>query len=178
MTDGVRTVVKTATNSDMSIIPGGLTGHIQPADLCWNKPFKARYKELYREWTAEGEKSYTRAGNIRAPSKLQCLEWVKKAWAAIEVDVIKRSFKSCGISVKIDGSEDEEIHCTKASGVAAEARAEITKGTAALLAPREAEVESDDPDPFKDIEEDEEELEENEMVIDEDEDDYIEDSDN
>lgn len=100
LTDGVRSVANKSTNSDMAIIPGGLTGHIQPADICWNKPFKEAYKELYGEWTAIGEKSYTQAGNIRVPNKLQCLEWVKKAWESVSQEIVIKSFRCCGISVK------------------------------------------------------------------------------
>ena len=62
LTQNVKNTVQRITNSDMSIIPGGLTGHLQPADLCWNKPFKAAYKELYGEWSTGGEKSRTPAG--------------------------------------------------------------------------------------------------------------------
>ena len=57
LTDGVRT-----------IIPGGLTGHIQLADVCWNKPLREAYKELYSKWTATGDKSYTQAGNLSRDS--------------------------------------------------------------------------------------------------------------
>ena len=80
-----------------------------------------------------GEKSYTQAGNIRAPSKLQCLEWVKKAWESVSQDIVIKSFRCCGISVKVDGTEDKEIHCIKDGGIAAEAFAEISQHTAALL---------------------------------------------
>ena len=134
LTDGVRNVANKSTNSDMAIIPGGLTGHIHPADVCWNQPFKEAYKELYGEWTATGEKSYTQAGNIHAPSKLQCLEWVKKAWESVSQDIVIKSFRCCGISVKVDGTEDKEIHCIKDGGIAAEAIAEISQHKAALLA--------------------------------------------
>ena len=147
----------------MAIIPGGLTGHIQPADVSWNKPFKEAYNELYGEWTATGEKSYTQAGNIRAPNKLQCLEWVKKAWESVSQDIVIKSLRCCGISVKVDGTEDIEIHCIKDGGIAAEAFAEISQRTAALLATDESDSESDD-----DIDEDEGELEENEAVIEDD----------
>ena len=70
-------VVNSRTNSDISLIPGGLTGKIQPADVSWNKPFKTAYKQRYNRWMIEGEKTYTKAGNVRAPSKLLCLQWVK-----------------------------------------------------------------------------------------------------
>ena len=65
-----------------------------------------------------------------------------------------KSFRCCGISVKVDGTEDKEIH-------------------------DESDSESDDP--FKDIDEDEGELEENEAIIEDDaaeEDDPQVDSDN
>ena len=43
MTDFAKAAV-TNTRSDTSIIPGGLTKHLQPADVSWNKPFKEFYK--------------------------------------------------------------------------------------------------------------------------------------
>ena len=49
MTDKVNTHV-TSLGSDMVIIPGGLTSQVQPADVSWNKPFKAAYRELYNKW--------------------------------------------------------------------------------------------------------------------------------
>lgn len=49
------------TKSDISVIPGGLTSLVQPADLSWNKPFKEAYKALYNEWLLNGDKTYTPA---------------------------------------------------------------------------------------------------------------------
>ena len=162
MTNNARNLVSNATNSDATVIPEGLTSHLQPADLCWNKPFKAAYKKLYGEWTATGQKTYTHAGNIHAPGKLQCLEWVKKAWESVQVEVVIKSFRSCGIAVQVNGSEDKEIHRIQDGGIAAEAFEDISRSTATLLASHERESDGDD-DPFKDIDEDEEELE---VVID------------
>ena len=79
MTDKVRKHADKATTTDLAIIPGGLTSQVQPADVSWNKPFKSAYWELYSKWMAEGEKSFTAAGNLRAPEKLLCLQWVKEA---------------------------------------------------------------------------------------------------
>ena len=66
---------------------------------------------------------------MRAPSKLQCIEWVKKAWESVTAEVVINSFKSCGITVKVDGSEDKEIHCIKDGGVAADAFEDISQKT-------------------------------------------------
>ena len=95
--------------------------------------------------------------------KLQVLQWVKLAWEAVSEDVVRKSFRVCGITVNPDGSEDSEINCLKENGVAHDARCEIELETAVLE--RGEQVESGDP--FAD-EEDEDELEENEIVVHED----------
>ena len=116
---------------------------------------------------ATGQKTYTHAGNVRAPSKLQCIEWVKKAWESVTAEVVINSFKSCGITVKVDGSEDKEIDCIKDGGVAADTFEDISQKTAALFS-CEAEIDDCEHDPFEDVAEDEEELEDNELVIEDD----------
>ncbi|CAB4413835.1 unnamed protein product [Rhizophagus irregularis] len=35
--------------------------------------------------------------------------WVKESWDAIDPNIIKRSFKYCGVSNAIDGSKDDLI---------------------------------------------------------------------
>ena len=57
-------------------------------------------------------------------------------------------------------TEDEEIHCLKEGGVAADARESIRRDTATAT-----DTELKESDPFADIEEDEDELEENELVL-------------
>ena len=46
----------------------------QAADVCWNKFFKQRYQELYDVWQKEGEKTFTKGGNQRAPTKVQVVQ--------------------------------------------------------------------------------------------------------
>lgn len=151
------------------MIPGGLTRLVQPADVSWNKPFKEAYKELYSQWMVSGEKSYTPAGNVRAPSKLLCLRWVKEAWSKVSKEVIVKSFRVCGISVSIDGKEDDEIHCVKNGEVAMDARAAIQEKTQTLHMPTDCDACTDssneDGDPFAGLTDDEEELENNEICV-------------
>ena len=73
----------------------------------------------------EGEKTYSKAGNVRAPSKLLCLQWVKESWDSITSDIIVKSFRACGISVNTDGTNDGEIHCMKENEVAFAAREKL-----------------------------------------------------
>ena len=108
---------------------------------------------------ATGEESFTPAGNMRAPSKPLVIQWVKTAWDAVGIDVIKNSFIVSGIVLHPDGSKDNNIHCIQTNRVAAQAKKEITRQTALLT------QDKDENDPFLDCEDDEE-LENNETVID------------
>ena len=121
MTEQVRTHVEKHTKSDINIIPGGLTKELQPADVSWNEVFKTTYRQLYNDWMATGGRFFTAAGNMRAPDKLLCLQWVKKAWESVATEVIINSFKLCGISVETDSMEDGLVHCIKPGRVAADA---------------------------------------------------------
>jgi hypothetical protein len=133
----------------MSVIPGGLTSLVQPADVCWNKPYKEAYREQYDEWLSSGEKSYTAGGHMRCADKATVIGWVKQAWASISPDVIRSSFTVCGIATNTDGSEDDLISCCKPGAPASEALPLIKQGGAI-----EGEIHSDD-----------EEHEENETVV-------------
>ncbi len=44
------------------------------------------------------------------------LEWISKAWEELPNDVVKKSFKACGLMTAIDGSEDFKVACFKDGG--------------------------------------------------------------
>ena len=121
ITDAVTSHAKRTTKTDVSIIPGGITRHLQPADVSWNKPFKQAYKALYNQRMETGEKSYTAAGNVGAPDKALCLRWVREARSSVGTEVVIKLFRVCSISISTDGSQDGEIHCIKEGKIAVEA---------------------------------------------------------
>ena len=98
---------------------------------------------------------------MRAPDKTLCLRWVKEAWNSVTSDVIRKSFRVCGISVNPDGSEDCDIHTIKEGEIAAAASPVIQEQTETLLAATE-----DDPFYDSDVAEDEDELADNEAAVD------------
>src|SRR5204863_1366629 len=57
----------------------------------------------------EAIKEYTLSGRIKKPSYSLVANWVKDSWDAIDSNMIKRSFKCCGISNDINGLEDDLI---------------------------------------------------------------------
>jgi hypothetical protein len=63
-----------------------------------------------------GEKMYTKSNNMRAPSMGDYLQWVVDAWEQLPNGLILKSFKGCGLTNALDGSEDSKIHCFKSDG--------------------------------------------------------------
>src|ERR1043166_2703696 len=57
----------------------------------------------------EAIKEYTPSERIKKPSYSLVANWVKDSWDAIDPNMIKRSFKCCGISNNINGLEDDLI---------------------------------------------------------------------
>ena len=109
LTDGVKELL-TRRNVDIAVIPGGLAPVLQPLDKCLNKPFKTRVRAQYQAWMVNGPFTYTPSGKKRAPSKELVLQWVIKAWQEIPAKLGIRSFKSCGISNALDGTEDDAVN--------------------------------------------------------------------
>ncbi|CAG8756569.1 19616_t:CDS:1 [Racocetra persica] len=57
----------------------------------------------------EGIKEYTKTGKMKCPSYLLAATWVKETWEAININLIRRFFKCCGISNMMDRTEDKLI---------------------------------------------------------------------
>ena len=83
---------------------------MQPLDKCLNKPFKDNVRRKYLAWMISGPFDYTPAGKKKAPSRNLVLRWVHEAWREIPVEMVVKSFKTCGISNSLDGTEDDELY--------------------------------------------------------------------
>lgn len=95
-------------DTDIVYVPAGCTSLLQPADVFWNRPFKANLRRTWEAFMRKGEK--TPKGNLRKPSRQDVLDFVAEAWAAVPEETVERSFKGCGITNALDGSEDGELH--------------------------------------------------------------------
>ena len=57
--------------------------------------------------------SFTTHGNTRDATRKEIVKWILETWANLDSAAIVTSFKSCGLTVALDGSEDDRIHCFK-----------------------------------------------------------------
>ena len=167
MTNGVKEALRQAS-VDAALVPGGCTKYIQAPDVSWNKPFKNLCQIAFDDWMAETEHEITPAGRIKAPSRRSCVERILAAWESLPSDIIKKSFEVCAISLPIDGSEDEKIHCFQKEGPLSNGREEFTERAAAFYAALGQGAPVDENDPFADLEPDIFEEERNEIVVHED----------
>lgn len=95
-------------DTDLVIIPGGCTSLLQPADVSWNHPFKVNMRRQYATWRREERR--TPQGNLQTATRQNVINWVSQAWDEVEEGVLVNSFKACGLTTALDGSEDHLIH--------------------------------------------------------------------
>ncbi len=89
---------------------------------------------------------HTRAGNLKQRTRQDVINWASVAWSDIPEKIIIKSFLRCGISNKLDGSEDDQIRedIPKDTGSDSEDEEEASED--------EEDGDTDDLDPFGDVE--------------------------
>ena len=97
-------------NTDIAIIPGGMTSMVQPLDVSINKPFKGLVREKWNNWLDHGEKAVTATGRFRKPELSTMANWILEAWNDIPEGMIIKSFKKCCITNALDGTEDNLMY--------------------------------------------------------------------
>ena len=112
LTDDVKKSL-TKSKIESAIVPGGCAKYIQAPDVVWNKPFKGKIQEYYDDWLANGKHEYTNAGNMKPVPRRFIVDWVIKSWQAIPAETVAKPMKACGLSLAVDGTEDDLISCFK-----------------------------------------------------------------
>ena len=71
------------------------------------------------------------------------MNWVSRSWDKVSEEVIIHSFKACGITLDLDGTEDHMLHETMAAALDAQDRQEAREEVAGLLFDLDSDGDSD-----------------------------------
>ncbi|CAM9308990.1 unnamed protein product, partial [Ectocarpus sp. 12 AP-2014] len=94
------------TNTTVILIPGGLTPLLQPLDRMLNKEMKRLMRGRYTQYMALAIAD-PRTGKLQPPGRGLVSTWCKESWAGITPETVKMCFKVCGLTLALDGSEDD-----------------------------------------------------------------------
>lgn len=112
-TKNIIDALKTRKNISYFFVPAGCTFLLQPLDVCCNKPLKDRLKAQFHQWFQEqgcSVNNQTPAGYFRPPSYQLIMKWIVKELEALPCDIVRKSFKICGLSLKLDHEEDHLLN--------------------------------------------------------------------
>ena len=99
-------------NTSVVSIGGGLTSVLQPLDLVVNRPFKHRVDEIFNQHLSSNLDTYTNGTIPAGKRRILMTQWIGQSWMEVMASLqptIQRVFKTTGISVAADGSEDDII---------------------------------------------------------------------
>ena len=82
--------------TDSFFIDAGLTCDMQPLDVVFNKPLKDYVREAWDDWFKNGEKSYTKKGNRRAPSYQTIVDMISACVRRFDAATVRKAFRVCG----------------------------------------------------------------------------------
>ena len=113
-----------------------------PLDVCINKPFKDEVKRQHEAHMSENLQLFTEGKLTASDTQVLLTKWVGKGWQEVNQskDTIIRSFKKCGISLDLRGSEDDDINIEGIPNYKMPSANEVLEDLV------EFHLESDDPD--------------------------------
>ena len=67
-------------------------------------------RDEWTKWIEAPTHHVTLTGRVKRPSISIVCEWVKNSWQWVKSETTVKSFKKCGISNALDGSEDDILY--------------------------------------------------------------------
>jgi hypothetical protein len=66
-------------NTDLVVIPNGMTSQLQPLDVSVNKLFRHPVHKHYNAWLSKDNHTLTPSGKIKRSTTLIIMQWISKA---------------------------------------------------------------------------------------------------
>ena len=110
-TDSVKELLKKHKTSLVNV-PPGCTSRVLVVEVLVNISFKDEVSSLFEVHLDKNLDQYV-DGKINVSQRIVLItNWVGEAWSKVGKmkDPIIRSFKRCGLSVALDGSENDEVN--------------------------------------------------------------------
>lgn len=104
LTDEVEEAL-TKSNTDLVVIPGGMTSQLQPLNICINKPLKDLVRREYEQWLEASNRPLTPPGRMKRASVSDVARWINNAWEALPSAIVSRAFLKCCLSNSMDGMD-------------------------------------------------------------------------
>ena len=81
-------------------------------NVVFNAPFKSKINAFATQHLQEHLNKYLHGKFTAGEQRVHFTKWIGEVWAEMtsKQEMIQRAFRKCGISVAVDGSEDDEIH--------------------------------------------------------------------
>ncbi|EEC18625.1 POGO family transposase, putative [Ixodes scapularis] len=95
-------------HTDLAVIPGGLTGMLQPLRVSVNRPFKVEFFRCCTKWMAS-ENHQTPTGRLKIASLSTVAGYIATAWNSVPLNIAPKSFRVTRISKNLDGTEDDLV---------------------------------------------------------------------
>ena len=70
-------------------------------------------RNMMNGWLVKLTLSLQRETCVLHPPRREIVKWILAAWDGLDKTMIINSFKSCALTIAVDGSEDGHIHCFK-----------------------------------------------------------------
>jgi hypothetical protein len=87
------------------LVPPSCTPVVQPLDVSLIRAFKCNFRKIQTTW-----RDRRQGFEIAKPTKQLLVNWIISAWSDVSNAIVRRSFKTCGISNDLDGSEERDVN--------------------------------------------------------------------
>jgi hypothetical protein len=101
MTERVK--AKVNEDFDLVVVLDGMTKLLQPLDVVINRPLKVAFWQLYNQLMTTTKHELRCGSRMKRMLLPTVCVWILAAWHSVSPEIVEKSFKVSGISLKLMG---------------------------------------------------------------------------